>query len=81
MTPVAFNFLRLVAGRAGVINNLQDGFGQPFRGTSRPSLNWRGSSTSNRRHLLLIGCLSLDGKLNVLVCESFQSSLWNQVLT
>src|SRR3990172_150595 len=44
------------------------------------SLNWRGSSTSNRRHLLLIGCLSLDGKWNILVGQRFQGGLGNQML-
>src|SRR5439155_11832328 len=35
-------------------------------GTSRPSLNWSGSSTSNRRHLLLIRRLAISGERNVL---------------
>ena len=48
--------------------------GPPLRGpprraipaaTCRPSLNWRGSSTSNRRHLLLISRLALDGEGDV----------------
>src|SRR5208283_6222755 len=49
-------------------------------GTSRPSLNWRGSSTSNRRQLLLIGGFSLDFKWDVLVGERFQSRFGNQML-
>src|SRR3972149_1332288 len=49
-------------------------------GTSRPSLNWSGSSTSNRRHLLLIGCLALNGEGDVLVGERLKCRLRNQVL-
>jgi len=32
MTPVAFDFLCLVTGRAEVVHDLQNGFGEPFRG-------------------------------------------------
>src|SRR5262249_33598332 len=49
-------------------------------GTSRPSLNWRGRSTSYRRHLLLIARLALNGERDVLVGERFQSRFGHEVL-
>src|SRR5271163_4630027 len=44
-------------------------------GTSRPSLNRVGSSTSKRRNLFLIGRLSLHRKGDVLVRKSRQRAL------
>jgi hypothetical protein len=49
-------------------------------GTSRPSLNWSGSSTSNRRHLLLIACLALYDKWNVRLRQRLQRRLRHQML-
>src|ERR687887_2520736 len=48
---------------------------------SRPSLNRRSSSTSNRRHLLLIRRLPLHGEWNVLIGEGFQGRFRHEVLT
>lgn len=74
-TPVPLDFLRFVAGGAKMVDDFQDCFGQPLRRYVAPSLNWRGSKTSYRRHLLLIRRFALDGKWNVLLSEGFQSSL------
>ena len=52
--PVAFHLLRLVTGRTEMLHNLELPPRRSSPGTSRPSLNRRGSSTSNRHHLLLI---------------------------
>src|SRR5262245_55082103 len=49
-------------------------------GTSRPSSNWSGSSASNRRHLLLIARLALDGERNVLVGQRLQGRFGDDVL-
>src|SRR5919198_3183866 len=48
---------------------------------SRPSLNRRSSSTSNRRHLLLIRRLPLHGEWNVLIGEGLQGRFGHEVLT
>src|ERR1022692_493106 len=49
-------------------------------GTSRPSLNWVGSSTSKRRNLLRIRRLSLHSEGNVIVGKRRQRRLGNQDL-
>lgn len=49
-------------------------------GTSRPSLNWSGSSTSNRCHLLLISRLTLHFKWDAFVRERFHRRLGYEML-
>lgn len=39
LPPVALDVLRLVTGRAEVVYDLQDGFGEPFGRNLTPSLN------------------------------------------
>jgi hypothetical protein len=54
-----------------ISRRIKDHFGQPARRHLPFSLNWRGSSTSYRRHLLLIGCLALYSERDVLIGEGF----------
>src|SRR4051812_6206948 len=49
-------------------------------GTSRASLNWSGSSTSNRRHLLLIAGLALHRERDPMVCERLERRFGHQML-
>jgi hypothetical protein len=80
MALVSFNLLRLITRSAKMIDDFEDSICNPIRGTSLPSLNWRGRSTSNRRQVLLIGGFAFDCERNVLIGESFERRLGYQVL-
>jgi hypothetical protein len=80
LQPVPFDVLRFVARRAELIDNLRTASASHSSGTSRPSLNWSGSSTSNRRHLLLIARLALYDEWVICLRQSLQSGFGNQML-
>ena len=79
VAPVTLDFLGLVTGRTKTVYNLQHRLSEPIRRHVPAVIEPDGPRPSNRRHLLLIGSLSLDDKWNVLVGEDFQGCLRDQM--